>query len=196
MFTLFVYHNDRRTQSKDANLMSCSSVLQLVTQSLFLVIGYGNEMKGDAAAPPQIARIVANWQLPSIKTIAAQKLKPEFVDALALTDYAIFIEACNERSRAKTVQLNPMVVNRHSLRPVQQTGHCSSLDLLNLSQQFFGRSPQAWLLKVPVENLNPGTKLSSTTQRGADQAVRKIEQFLRTYQQPSWISPSASRKSA
>lgn len=176
--------------------MAHSSSFHSVAQSRFLIIGYGNELRGDNAVGPRVAKIVADWHLPSLKSIAAHHLTPELVNDIALTDYVIFVDACSGNSCARTVQLSPIVVDNHSpqILPVKDT--YTPLALLNLTRQRYNRKPQAWSLQVPIERVDFGAALSSTTQRGCDQAVRTIEQFLRTYQQPTWMEPLPYLKSA
>ncbi len=176
--------------------MACSSTLQAIAQSRFLIIGYGNELRGDDAVGPKVAKIVAHWQLPSVRTIATQQLKPELVNDIAAADYVIFVDAGSDQCSARTVQLNPIVVGCPSSRALTASLSADSLaanplTLLNLAKQLYGHAPQAWLLEVPTENFDTGKGLSSITQRGCDQAVRTIEQFWKTYQQPAWMSQPA-----
>ncbi|MEN8445196.1 MAG: hydrogenase maturation protease [Cyanobacteria bacterium J06555_13] len=178
--------------------MTRSSSFQSVNQSRFLIIGYGNELRGDDAVGPRVAEIVANWHLPSIKTISVHQLTPELVNDIALTDYVIFVDACSDSRCARTVQLDPIVVGNHSTRTLaaQDTHTYNPLTLLNLAQQLYERKPQAWFLQVPIESVEFGKELSSTTKRGCDQAVRTIEQFLRTYQKPTQMEQALCMKSA
>ena len=160
------------------------STLQ-ATQSRFLIIGYGNELRGDDAAGPKVANMVATWKLPSVKTVVAHQLTPELVNHIVATDYVIFIDACSGESCARTVQIDPIVMGSRSDHALSaaDTHDGNPLFLLNLAQQLYGRAPQAWLLQVPSESFEFGEELSSIAKQGCDRAVRTIEQFLKTYQQ-------------
>ena len=164
------------------------STLKAAVQSRFLIVGYGDESDGDRAVSIQVANAIAQWQLPAIKTITVRQLRPELAKDLVATDYAVFIDACSADNRSRTVQLDPFTTGNQVPRTLLAEGHdCIPLTLLNLTQQLYGRTPQAWLLQVPTESFRAGETLSSTAQRGLDRAVRIIEQLLKTYQQPRWI---------
>ena len=145
-------------------------------------------MRGDDAAGLRVAETVAKWQLPAVKSIATHQLAPELVNDLVETDYALFVDACKGDRRTRTVQLNPIVIGSRTPQALSsQAAPLNPLALLNLTQRLCGYSPQAWLLKVPADSFSGRKGLSSTTQKGCDRAVRTIEQFLRTYQQPAWM---------
>ena len=168
--------------------MTNFSSFRLATQSRFLIIGYGDELGGDRAVGLQVANAIANWQLPAIKTIATHQLRPEIVKDLVATDYVVFVEACSVDNCSRTVQLDPVIVGSRIPRTLLAEGHdCIPLTLLNLTQQLYGRTPQAWLLQLPTESFETGEAISSTAQRGLDRAVQIIEQLLKTYQHPGWI---------
>ncbi len=165
-------------------------------KSRFLIIGHGNDLAGDGAVGPQVAAEIESWHLPSIKTTATQQLSPDLIDDIVLADYVIFIDACTDQSCARTLQLDPIIVGTQLSRTLapNSTGD-SPLALLNLTQQRYGRTPQAWLLQVPTESSGLHDRLSATTERGYDRAVRTIEQFLKTYQRPGWMSTIAHPQS-
>lgn len=163
-----------------------TATAQVSTQYRFLVIGYGNEQRGDDAVGPKVAKAVADWQLPSVKPIAVHQLTPALAADIAAAEYVIFVDACGERC-AQTVQLDPIVVGSQVPNTVSSSTHsCSPWALLNLTRRIYGRHPQSWLLQVATERYNLGDPLSSTAVDGCDRALRKIEQFLKTYQRPTW----------
>ena len=57
-----------------------------------LVIGYGNELRGDDAIGPRVARAVRR-RYPDLKTVAAHQLTPEMAARLAGVRLAIFVDA-------------------------------------------------------------------------------------------------------
>ncbi len=165
------------------------AIFQTPSKARFLIVGYGNDPTGDGAVGPQVADVIASWHLPAIKTIATQQLSPDLMDDIVLADYVIFIDACTGQSCARTVQLDPIIVGSQLPRTLAPDSKGETpLALLNLTQQRYGRTPQAWLLQVPTESFERRDGFSATTQRGYDRAVRTIEQFLKTYQQPAWMS--------
>lgn len=179
--------------------MARSNLSRSEAQYQFLIVGYGNELRGDDAVGPRVAEIVASWQLPSIKSLSVHQLTPELINDIADTNYVIFVDACSGSNCSRTMQLDPIVLGDYSSRSLasQDTHRCNPLFLLMLTKQLYNCTPQAWFLRVPVESFDFGEELSSTTKRGCDRAVTTIEQFIRTYRQPVWTKKSeACMKSA
>ena len=166
--------------------MTISLPSQDSTQYSFLIIGYGNELRGDDAVGPRVAMAVADWQLPSVKALVVHQLTPDLAADIAKTDYVIFVDACGEHCN-QPVQINPIVIRKQELPTFPLGTHsCDSSTLLNLTQRIYGCHPQAWLLEISTECLSPGTQLSSTAHQGCDRALRIIEQFFTTYRQPHY----------
>jgi hydrogenase maturation protease len=171
--------------SQIAAQIATSPTSQVTTQYRFLVVGYGEDLKGDSAAGLRVAETVARWQLPSVKAMAVSQLTPELVNSMAQADYVIFVDVCSQPGRARSFQLEPIVIGDRALRTVSSDTHSYNLlTLLNLTKQLYGYAPLAWLLLIPSESFEPGKALSSTSQRGCDRALCSIGQFLQTYQQP------------
>src|SRR5262249_51109422 len=58
-----------------------------------LVIGYGNELRGDDGVGPAAARAVAAWAEPCVQAIATHQLTPELADAIAGAEEVVFVDA-------------------------------------------------------------------------------------------------------
>jgi hypothetical protein len=58
-----------------------------------LVIGYGNELRGDDGVGPAAARAVAAWNEPGVQGIATHQLTPELADAIAGAEEVVFVDA-------------------------------------------------------------------------------------------------------
>lgn len=180
--------------------MTYSLALQEVDYSQFLIIGSGNELRGDDAAGRQVADAVADWRLPSVKAISTPKLTTALVNDMAMAHYVIFVDALSDRSQARTVQLCPIVLGSESSQklPKETSGKTHRdhpLALLSLTEVLYGRSPQAWWLRVPTERFGEKEELSKTAERGCDRALTTITQFLKTYQQPAEIGCYISAQS-
>ncbi|MEL7502290.1 MAG: hydrogenase maturation protease [Cyanobacteria bacterium J06554_6] len=162
------------------------------TPCSFLVIGYGNELRGDDAVGPTVAAAVASWHLPSVRTLSVQQLVPELADELAQADYVIFVDACSQ-SCTRSIQIEPIVMGALSSEDQFTGSHVyDPWTLLKLTESLHGYHPQAWLLQVPIECFALGEQLSPTAQHGCDRVLRAIEQFFMTYRQPVCMSPEAS----
>ena len=58
-----------------------------------LVIGYGNELRGDDAAGPRVAAAVEQWQIPDVRVLIRHQLTPELADPIASSGLVIFVDA-------------------------------------------------------------------------------------------------------
>ncbi|MEL6556330.1 MAG: hydrogenase maturation protease [Cyanobacteria bacterium J06621_11] len=161
-----------------------TDIVQHPARYSFLVIGYGNELRGDDAVGVQVAKTIANWHLPEVKAIVTHQLLPELAVEIAKADYVIFVDACGEESCARNVQLTPISVQKESSPTVALTHTHSAQGLLALTQKVYDSVPQAWLLQVPTESFDFGEQLSSMAHRGIDKAVQTIERFHINYQVP------------
>src|SRR5262245_30725916 len=56
-----------------------------------VVVGYGNELRGDDAVGPRVAQAVAAWDLPGVCGLAIHQLTPELAEILAAAARAIFV---------------------------------------------------------------------------------------------------------
>ena len=164
----------------------------------FLIIGYGNPLRGDDGVGPQVASQVSDWQLPSVNALSVPQLLPELVIEMRSADYVIFVDAWG-KSRASTPCLEPVVATAAALDygTIPALNHvCDPATLVALTQRLYGHHPQAWLLQIPTEQFELGKALSETAKHGVDHALRTIEQCLTTYRQPVYTPLEPCMKSA
>lgn len=135
-----------------------------------LVIGYGNELRGDDAVGPRAARLVASWQRTGVKALAVPQLAPELAAELADAERVAFVDAAAEgRVRWRPVAPVPEAVN---------LGHVSTPGwLLGLAGEVFGRAPEAWLVTVPARQFEYGAPLTPLAADGLRVAVRQLAAF-------------------
>ena len=139
-----------------------------------LVIGYGNDLRGDDAAGQRAADRVAAWALPGVEVRILHQLTPELADPLAGADRAIFLDAHPVSSGAG--------VRVRRLRCVPSPTHfahaCDPQGLLDLSQRVFGRAPEAWSVTIPAVDFAFGAPLSSRTKAGIAEALAVVRPLL------------------
>ena len=177
--------------------MSFTFTSRKVAQYSFLIVGYGNQLRGDDAVGAQVAQAVADWHLPKVKALVVHQLMPELTVEVAKASYVIFVDACGEESCARTVQLDPIVLGDRDTQSASTLSHThGARGLLRLTEQLYGHSPQAWLVQVPSERFTFGKPLSDTAQQGCDQAIRVIERFLTNYRVPQKDTLEPCMKSA
>ncbi|MEM8809336.1 MAG: hydrogenase maturation protease [Cyanobacteria bacterium P01_G01_bin.38] len=151
-------------------------------QTTFLVIGYGNLSQGDDVVGQLVAQAVGDWGLSYVEAMAVPQLTLDLVDAIAASEYVLFVQACHHKPNCHT-QITPLSlgINPGELQKPVQAYPCSPKYLLNLSQTLCGRQPQAWLLETPAENFETGDQLSNVAQEGVSRTLDKISLFLRSY---------------
>jgi hydrogenase maturation protease len=143
-----------------------------------LVIGYGNELRGDDAAGPRLAAAVAGLGLPNVRVLARHQLTPELCEEISHARAVIFADAAVGTPATETG-----VAPLHPSPDSQLQPHVSDpRSLLGLAQALFGRCPPAWMVTVPARNLGLGEPLSAEASSGMQRALRQIQELIRTLQ--------------
>jgi hydrogenase maturation protease len=145
-----------------------------------LVIGYGNDLRGDDAVGPLAAAAVAAWDAPGVWALAVHQLTPELAEALAVADLAIFVDACASPDREE--------VETHLIAPaVTDTvlGHTGDpRGLLALTAALYGHCPAAWSITVPARSFAFGAGLSPVAERGLAAALERVRDLIRPFLHP------------
>jgi hydrogenase maturation protease len=144
-----------------------------------LVIGYGNSLRSDDGVGPALARAVARWRRPDIRTLAVHQLTPELADDLAGVDRAVFVDA-RVGDHAGGVQV--VSLPAEGVGDSQSTlgdGHRGDpRALLALAELAYGHRPRAWWLTVPAVSLDFGEGLSPTTEALMTNALDAIAALI------------------
>lgn len=139
-------------------------------QDRWLVIGYGNDLRGDDAAGPRAAAAVADWGVPGVRALPLQQLLPELAPLLADAGGVIFIDV-SLALELTTFQARPVT----PVAAPAALGHFGDPGaLLALTQRLFGRAPEAWLLLLPGRRFGFGETLSPQTECAMDAALHWI----------------------
>jgi hydrogenase maturation protease len=141
-----------------------------------VVIGYGNELRGDDQVGVEVARAIATWELPEVQALAVHQLTPELAAVLAEAERAIFVDACHSDCDAEP-----------SLEPVEPLAD-APLDahigdphaLLTLTRALYGRSPTSWQVLIPAASFAYGARLSPLSSRGMLTTLRFLRDLIRT----------------
>jgi hydrogenase maturation protease len=142
----------------------------------FVVIGYGNELRGDDAVGPYVARVVRSWMLPDVEVFAVHQLTPELAEVVAGADAAIFIDACVPTDTCHSISIRAIepldlpFASAHSGDPQM---------LLALADALYRHCPQAWWITIPATQFEFGADLSSVTWTGATAALQWIRASIR-----------------
>lgn len=152
-----------------------------------LVIGYGNELRGDDAVGPVVARAVAAWQQPGLVGLDLPQLTPELADLVRGARVVIFVDAVVGDVGAE-VRLES-IEGRGGVTP--DPHRSDPAGLMALAQSLYGPCPPAWLITIPIADTAFGDRLSSLARAGVEDALRKIQALVReTLGDPHWTPRS------
>jgi hydrogenase maturation protease len=133
-----------------------------------LLIGVGNELRGDDGVGPHVARAVRGavpWRI-----LIVHGLTPELADDLAGCDVALVVDAHADPSLdrpAWTIHPPP-----GDAVPRGAFGHALDVpSLLALTQLLHGRAPTCGTLALPARSFELGQTFSPLTARAAEEAV-------------------------
>jgi hydrogenase maturation protease len=139
-----------------------------------LVIGYGNELRGDDGLGPRVAEAIAAANYPGVRVQTVFQLVPELAAELAEARMVIFVDALVDPSRS-AVELAPVGAE-------EITDWCTHTadprTLLALTRAVYGRTPEAWVLTVSGQNFAVGEGLSSVAEENARQAIARIKGLI------------------
>ena len=140
----------------------------------FLVIGYGNTLRGDDGVGPRVAEAIGKLHLPGVRTLICPLLTPELADPIARAEKVIFVDAAVDA---------PNAVQWRKLEPKETSqlmAHAADpRTMLALARDVFGHVPEAWWLTIPAVDLGFNEDFSPEAQRGFAEALEKIQAFCR-----------------
>lgn len=143
------------------------------SKNQFLVIGYGNTLRGDDGVGPRVAEAVAELNLPGVRTLTCQQLSPEHADPISKAETVIFVDAAVDAPHE--VRWRPLEPNTTS----QLMAHAADpRTMLALSRDVFGHVPTAWWLTIPAVNLEFCEALSPAVELDCAAAVQRIRSLI------------------
>ena len=143
-----------------------------------LVIGWGNDLRGDDGAGRDVARALAANPPPGTECLEAHQLVPELAPELAGRRRVIFVDACRETASAPVVsRLNPAGAAGRAPGP----GHAGGPGGLLAVASLFGPPPaDAWLVAVPGTDFDIGEHRSPAGRAAADAAAGAVRRLAAT----------------
>jgi len=155
----------------------------------FLIIGYGNTLRGDDGAGPRVAEAVAAMKYPGVCALVCPLLTPELADPISQARAVLFVDAAVDA---------PHQVRLRKLQPAKSAQIMSHAaeprTLLALARDVFGRAPKAWWLTIPAVTFDFGGEFSPETQQGIAGALEKIQAWLFSNRAASRARVMRSRK--
>lgn len=142
---------------------------------MWLIIGYGNRLRGDDSAGPRLAeRLSGQWSKTHISVIIGHQLTPELALELAAPEIegVLFLDAKQNQTTACVIsQLNPDGNGScgHQLSPQQ---------LLQLAHKLYGHAVPGWLLTIAGENFSFCEQLSPACENNSTLAFQQAVNFI------------------
>jgi hydrogenase maturation protease len=134
-----------------------------------LVIGYGNELRGDDAVGPTVAAAVEAMKLEGVRVLVCQQLTPELAEPVSQAGAVVLVDA---------VVSGDCIVQARELAPVDGNGILTHAgdprSLLGLARSLYGRCPRSWWITIPIESTTLGERLSATAAQGAALALAEV----------------------
>lgn len=142
----------------------------------YLIIGYGNTLRGDDGAGQRVADQVNDWHLDNVRSLSLHQLTPELAADIAEAETVIFIDAISPTEQPITqIQITP-------LQAEETTSHWAHFQdprsLLLLTQKVYGTVPPSWWILIPAINFEFGEQLSTITQQGIVDALAQIKELI------------------
>ena len=123
-----------------------------------LIIGCGNPLRGDDGLAWRVAEKLGSMGLPGdVEIITQHQLTPELASHVSQAARVLFIDASATAAAGE--------ISWEEIRPVRSvvapfSHQLSPAAVLNLSQELYGHSPQAFLISIGAENFEHGESLS------------------------------------
>jgi hydrogenase maturation protease len=139
-----------------------------------LIIGYGNELRGDDGLGPRVAEVIAAAKYPGVRVCSVRQLVPELAAELAEARMVVFVDALTDPNRG-AVELQPVEAEEIT----DWSTHTSDpRTLLALTRAVFGRTLEAWWLTIPGRDFDFSMEPSSTAQQNVRQALARLERLI------------------
>jgi len=148
---------------------------------MWLIIGYGNRLRGDDGAGPLLAEHLAA-QLPAdtARVLIEHQLTPELVEELIRPqiNQVLFIDVrCLQSEALQIIPLDPQEASSSS------AGHLLQPELLLYTAvELYQRHLPGWLLTLPGTDFNFSENLSHTTAAAVQQAALQVPRLLQQLQ--------------
>jgi len=167
-----------------------------------LVIGYGNDLRGEDCAGRLAAESISQWDCPDVEAMSLHQLGPELAWNIAASRLVIFVDAFAadlpipemvdrpgiapkpvvpvqfkpRKGRKQPLAEHPVLIKlRPTVRDIS-LGHASDpVTLLLLSRELCGRSPQAYMVGIPARRFGIGDELTEATKAAIIEAVDLIK---------------------
>jgi len=135
-----------------------------------LIIGYGNDLRGDDGVGPKTVEAVAALELPGVQCRTCHQLTPELAETISRASRVVFVDAGVESG--ESVEVAALSATEDA---AARTHAVSPAALLAMARELYGKCPPAWLVTIPIESTAHGESLTPLAQRGMCVAIDRIK---------------------
>ena len=143
-----------------------------------LLIACGNPLRrDDGVAHHVLDRMSAGMRMDccQIETRACLQLTPELAEAIASCARVVFLDADLQAGAVSLERIEPLGADTSRARFSHST---SARDIVSLARELFDFRGEAFLCRIPVQDLSAGQGLSARGREGASDALPLLRQFL------------------
>ena len=134
-----------------------------------IVIGIGNEMRGDDGIGPRVVDAIRPRS--DLETMTVHQLVPELAERIQCAQRVLFVDA--------NLAGDDMCLTRIKPSPHRGLGHaCSPSALLGWTKLAFDQAPESWLLGIPGSSFELGDGPSPNVAAQIPEALERIEAWL------------------
>jgi hydrogenase maturation protease len=137
-----------------------------------LVIGYGNDLRGDDGAGVRAASLIAA-RSPRSRVIVTHQLTPDLAEDIAAAARVVFVDAYPADDDG-----SPLRIERIRAGGADHAGrfghHGQPAGLMQLADRLFGTPPEAWVVGIPAFSFDAGEGISPETLLRIDEAAELI----------------------
>ncbi|MDJ0922972.1 MAG: hydrogenase maturation protease [Acidimicrobiia bacterium] len=138
-----------------------------------LVVGYGNDLRGDDGAGRIVADRIAALEIPGVEVRSQSQLTPELTLEMVAADRVIFVDA--------SLDVAATTSERISAGAEEDSGwthHVTPQGLLTMTGAVGPVPAHAYVVSIPVADLEVGMELSPIAADGVEQAVALISDLI------------------
>ena len=144
-----------------------------------LVIGYGNELRGDDAAGYRLAERLADDPAVAERgatVLARRQLTPDLALDLSRVRRLVLLDATTGLAAGEVALQR--IVAEDAAGAGASSHHMTPEILLGLTAELYGSAPDTWLLSIGAASLELGDDLSTEVTAALDRARAKVLELL------------------
>jgi hydrogenase maturation protease len=146
---------------------------------MFLIIGYGNVLRGDDGVGQHVAqRLEDTCDSEMVHVIACHQLTPERVEAISRAHMVIFMDATEEGK--------PGEIRCQEIRPEATAGafthNVTPATLLAVSRDLYGVSPKGITISITGAHFDYGEGLSPPVEKAVPEVMKRLCQLMERHE--------------